>query len=268
MTPSIQEHETIYSGPAPEPRAVRIPEPAADDVAEVEGELNAFIMHVFIWISGALLLSALFANYSDRWNEGTVFVVTSRILFLLVSGMLALAFVLSRKVGNMAPNVAVAALVGYSAMQGALFGLTYHGAYSTSLAPVYLVISVVFASLGVYGKWSGRDLTSMQSLWIGVALAPAFAALARPASQLQTITAWAACIGSWLMLALLGYHRDFLRDLPSSFDDDPKWEKAAAIGALQIYLDLVTIMVIVIQLRWLTSFFQDAKDEATKKPQP
>jgi len=70
------------------------------------------------------------------------------------------------------------------------------------------------------------------------------------------------CAGCWLMLALIAYHRNFLRDLPSSFEDDPEWWKAAAIGAVQIYLDLVIIIVVVIQTRWLSDFL--SREETTR----
>jgi hypothetical protein len=66
-------------------------------------------------------------------------------------------------------------------------------------------------------------------------------------------SAIAIFVGSGLMLSLLSYHRDFVRDLPASFENDWRWNKAAAIGALLIYLDLVIIIVVVIQARWLAS---------------
>jgi hypothetical protein len=265
VTPEAPIQETIYSGPAPEPRPPRIPEPVADDVEQVERELNAFIVHVFGWIAGALLLSAFFASYSDRWIGGALFLITTRALFMLVSAMLVLAFFISRKVCDMVPEVAAAMLVAYAALQGFIFGLAYRGAYSASLAPVYLIMAAVFGLLCAYGKWTGSDLTSLKDEFIGADIAFILAIASAYLFQLQITAACAACAGSWLMLSLAGYHRDLLRDLPSSFEDDPKSRKAAAVGALQVYLDLVTILVIVIQLRWLQSFLSDDDERYAKK---
>jgi uncharacterized protein len=265
VLPEAPLQETIYSGPPPEPRPPRIPEPATDDVEQVEREINAFIVHVYAWIAGALLLSAFFASCSDRWNEGALFLITTRALFMLVSAMLLLAFVISRKVCDMVPEVAAAMLVAYAALQGFIFGLVYREAYGASLAPAYLIMAGVFGLLCAYGKWSGSDLTSLKDEFIGADIAFIVAIVATYLFQLQVTAACAACAGSWLMLSLAGYHRDLLRDLPSSFEDDPKSRKAAAVGALQVYLDLVTILVIVIQLRWLQSFLSDDDERYAKK---
>jgi len=86
-------------------------------------------------------------------------------------------------------------------------------------------------------------------------------ALLKSVLGMQTIATLAACVCSWLMLALAGYHRQFLRDLPSSFEDDSHWVKAAAVGALQVCLYVVTVMLIVIQLRWLQEFLEEDKTQ-------
>jgi len=237
----------VYSNPAPE----RISDSTAQDVQEVARDLNGFIAQVFAWITAALVLSAFFASYSDRLEFDVPSFVSVNVLFFIIGGMLVLAFLISRKVSDMPEGVAMATLVGYAGLQGALFGLLYRTIYGASLAPAYLIVAALFGLLCIYGLSTGTDPTSMRNLLIGTAAAPVLAAAAKSMFGLQTIAACAACASSWLLLSLACYHGDALRDLPSSFDDDTKWHKAAAIGALQIYLDLVILVVIVIQARWM-----------------
>jgi len=250
--------ETIYDGPPPEPRPQRA-EAAPEELEEVQREVNVFLVHVFAWIAAALLVSAFFASYSDRWDGGLLLEITGRSLFALIGGMFALAFAISRKVAKLPVSVAIATLVGYAAIQGSLFGLAYRSAYGSSIAPAYLGAASQFALLCIYAAKYRQDLTSVRSLLIGCAVAPILAGCAKIIFQLPIVTSCATCVGSWLILSLAAYHRDFLRDLPASFEDDPKWEKAAAVGALQVYLDLVIIVVIVIQMRWLSDFLADAE---------
>ena len=223
----------------------------------LERSLHAFIANVFGWIAVSLLISAFFASYSDQWDQSSTPMLVGKALFALTGGMLLLAYAISRSVGKMMPSVAVATLIAYASLQGVVFGLSYRAAYDAPLAPVYFSMSVVFALLSLYGRYTGLDLTSLRGLCIGLALAPVVALLLKEVLGMQTVATLAVCVCSWLTLALAGYHRQFLRDLPSTFDGDSHWLKAAAVGALQVGLDLVTVVLIVIQLRWLQEFLEE-----------
>ena len=207
-------------------------------------------MHVFAWIAAALFISAFFASYSDRYQGDVSAFLVGQSLWLMVGAMMALAYFVSRKVADMPVSVAIAVLIAYAALQGLVFGLLFRGVYGASLAPVYVCIAVLFSLLGIYGFSTGADLTG-RSLLVAAICVPVLVLVFKRESNLQLMAACAACVCSWLLLSLVGYHRDFLRDLPASFEDDVRGEKAAAVGALQIYLDLVIVMIIVLQARWI-----------------
>ena len=236
-------------------------DPASDDLVHVERDIDGFIVHVFARIAAAFLISAFFASYSDRLTDNVALAVSSQALVLLIGGMLALAVVVSRKVADLPISVATATLIGYAALQGILFGLAFRTAYGCSFAPGYLSIAAIFGLLSLFGTWSGRDLTGFAPLFGGAIVGLLIALYSIFFSDQNSIAALAACVQGWLTLALVGYHRDFLRDLPSSFENDPKWQKAAVIGALQIYLDVVIILIIIMQARWLSELTADQERE-------
>ena len=253
--------ETVYDGPeiTRAPRVVM--DPACDDVEQVERDIDGFVVHVFARIAAAFLISAFFASYSDRLTDNVALAVSRQALVLLIGGMLALALVVSRKVADLPISVATATLMGYAALQGILFGLAFRTAYGCSFAPGYLSIAAVFGLLCLFGTWSGRDLTGFVPLFAASVAALALALCSIYMWDQKAVAALAACVQCWLTLALVGYHRDFIRDLPSSFENDPKWQKAAVIGALQIYLDVVIILIIIMQARWLSDFAEEQKRE-------
>jgi FtsH-binding integral membrane protein len=243
-------HETIYSGPPLEPRPPRIAPPSEQDLQQVERDLSRFMVHVFAWIAGALLISAFFASYSDRYEGDLSSLLVGQSLWFVIGAMMALAYFVSRKVADMPVSVAIATLIAYASLQGVVFGLLYRGVYGASLAPVYVCIAFLFSLLGIYGFSTGADLTGRPLLLAAISV-PVLVLIFKRALNLELMGACAACVCSWLLLSLVGYHRDFLRDLPASFEDDVRGEKAAAVGALQIYLDLVIVMIIVLQARWI-----------------
>lgn len=261
MSDPTLTRETVYEGPEiTRPPGVII-DPACDDVAQVERDIDAFVIHVFARIAGAFLASAFFASYSDRLDNDVALAVSGQALLLLIGGMLVLAAAVSRKVGNLPISVATATLIAYAALQGVLFGLTFRIGYGCSFALGYIGVAAIFGLLCLVGMWSSVDLTSFAPLFGGAVLALMIALGSILLWNVKAVAAWAACVMCWLTLALVGYHRNFLRDLPASFENDPKWQKAAVIGALQIYLDVVVILVIVIQARWLSDLLDDEKRE-------
>jgi hypothetical protein len=250
-------HETIYSGPPSQ----LDPNGSPADAGEPSPALKAFFVRVFAWITGALLVSAFFASYSDRYDGGFSSLIMGQALWLVIGGMMTLAYLVSRKVGDMPTSVAISILIAYASLQGTVFGWLYRTVYGESLAPIYMCIATVFGLLCAFGIAKGVSLTSARALLTAAAVAPVLALVFTSVLKLQMIAACAACVCSWLLLSLVGYHRDFLADLPSSFEDDPHGYKAAAVGALQIYLDLIVVMIIILQAGWLREAISDLTDK-------
>ena len=261
MSDPTLTRETIYDGPeiTRPPRVVI--EPASDDLIQIERDIDGFVVHIFARIAAAFLISAFFASYSDRLTDSVALAVSSQALVVLIGGMLALALVASRKVADLPISVATATLIGYAALQGILFGLAFRTAYGCSFAPGYVSIAAIFGLLCLFGTWSGRDLTGIAPLFAAAVAALVIALCLIFLWNQKAVAALASCVQCWLTLALVGYHRDFIRDLPSSFENDPKWQKAAVIGALQIYLDVVIILIIIMQARWLSELEEEQQQE-------
>lgn len=260
--------ETVYAGPPVPPAPLKVGEAPAADLAAAEADARRFLMQVFGFLVGALAISALFAAYIDQYRESLASPLASQIIYLLIGGLLIVAGLISHKIEKMPASVAIATLIAYSGIQGALLGFAYRAAYSESLAPVYLGIAGVFAAICVYGWRADVDLTTVRSFLIGCGLAFVVAMGMRTVAALSLVAEITIFVVSVLMLALAGYHREFLRDLPGSFDDDRGRRKAAAVGALQIYLDLIVIVIVIIQFRWLTSAVEDDRSRELEKFKP
>ena len=62
---------------------------------------------------------------------------------------------------------------------------------------------------------------------------------------------WASIVVIVLFLVLFMQNLKFLRDLKFEFEDARPEQKAASIGALLLYLDLVIIFVTILRVPWM-----------------
>lgn len=268
MLISTPTEETVYAGPPIPPVPLKVGEVPDADLATAEANVRRFLVNVFGFMVVALGVSALFAAYVDQYRESLNSSLASQLIYLLVGGLLLAAGFISHHIEKMPASVAIATLLGYSASQGALLGFVYRSAYSESLAPVYIGIALVFACMSAYGLSFGVDLTWVRSLLIGSGVALLVSYVMQTEIGISVVAAVTIFVVSVLMLALAGFHRDFLRDLPDSFDNDPGSLKAAAVGALQIYLDLIVIVIVIIQARWIQSAIDDDRSQELEKFKP
>src|SRR5215469_894650 len=150
--------ETIYD---------QTPAPPDVDLIEVEKEERRFLLRVFAWMVPALLLSAiatdaalaisaqLEAVQGPLWLGGIAFPLL----------MLAANWV-SNKIEKMPGYVAVAALLGFALMNGAIFDLLFRGLTGHSFLPVYLSSAALFLFIFIYGSQTEGDLTALPNMAI------------------------------------------------------------------------------------------------------
>ena len=224
--------------------------PAPDmDLMEVEKEERRFLLRVFAWMVPALLLSAIATDAALAILEqlsalqGPLWI--GWIAFALL--MLAANWV-SNKIEKMPGYVAVAALLGFAFVNGAIFDLLFRGLTGHSFLPVYLSSAALFLFIFIYGNQTEGDLTSFPNLGIYacVGLLVSMAVNRFMDSPIAVQLGGAVVILAFLAFILANLQ--FLRDLKFEFEDSPPERKAAAVGALLLYLDVVLIFLAVLQI--------------------
>ena len=234
--------ETIYdpSHAAPPPDV---------DLLEVEKEECSFLLRVFAWMVAALLLSAIATDAGLAIYEqlsalqGPLWLGWPAFALL----MLAANWV-SNKIEKMPGYVALAALLGFAFVNGALFDLLFRGMTGYSFLPVYLSSAALFLFIFIYGNQTEGELTSLpnMAIYACVGLLVSMAVNRFLGSSIPVHCGSAVVILAFL--ALIVANLQFLRDLKFEFEDAPPERKAAAVGALLLYLDLVLIFLTVLQI--------------------
>lgn len=224
--------------------------PSVDlDMLEVEKEERSFLLRVFAWMVAALFISGL------ATDAATGFLAHLRPLHTLFwPGWIAFALLMfaanwvSDKIAKMPGSVAIAALLGFAFMNGAVFDVLFRDLTGHSFLPIYLSSASLFLFICIYGSQTESDLTAVPNLavyaCVGILVSVAVNRFMDSPLALQAGSAVVVLI----FLVLIFSNLQFLRDLKFEFEDAPPERKAAAIGALVLYLDLVLIFLAVAQV--------------------
>ena len=232
--------ETIYDP---------IPPPPDMDLIEVEKEERSFLLRVFAWMVPALLLSAFATDAAAAFLEDLTPLQT-----LLWPGWIAFALLMfaanwvSNKVEKMPGMVAIAALLGFAFVNGAIFDLLFRDLTGHSFLPVYLSSAALFLFICIYGNQTDGDLTSFPNLAIYACVGILVSVTINRFMNSPFVLQLGSGVVVLVFLMLIFTNLQFLRDLKFEFEDAPPERKAAAVGALVLYLDLVLIFLAVLQV--------------------
>jgi len=238
------------------------------DLMEVEKEERRFLLRVFAWMVPALLLSAiatdaalaisaqLEAVQGPLWLGGIAFPLL----------MLAANWV-SNKIEKMPGYVAVAALLGFALVNGAIFDLLFRGLTGHSFLPVYLSSAALFLFIFIYGSQTEGDLTALPNMAIYACVGLLVSMTVNRFMGSPIAVQLGSAVVILAFLAFILANLQFLRDLKFEFDDAPPERKAAAIGALLLYLDVVLIFLTVLQIPGrLLGMTKELTDERKRLP--
>ena len=224
-------------------------QPPDVDMMEVEKEERSFLLRVFAWMVAALVLSAIATDVGS-----VIYEQLSSLQGPLWLGWPAFALLMlaanwvSNKIEKMPGYVALAALLGFAFVNGAIFDLLFRGMTGCSFLPVYLSSAALFLFIFIYGNQTEGKLTSFPNMGIYACVG---LLVSMPVNRFLG-SSIAVQLGSAVVilafLALILANLQFLRDLKFEFDDAPPERKAAAVGALLLYLDLVLIFLTVLQV--------------------
>lgn len=232
-------HETIYDPENPDAATAE----SDADAEAIELQQRALLVRVFGLMTIGLLISATVAFLAFRDAHTLQFVSEHPLNIQLLFALEIISVVaLSRIVDKFDIAIAALTFVGYAALNGLSFAVFFLFIPATAIPTAFFVSALTFATMAYYGSRKREDLASAKSVfWMfmvgsGVAVAVNFVLGHSNAHYAASVVL--LLVFCWLVSTHGGAIRDFGWDFD---DDDAERDKAALIGALLLYLDLVTL---------------------------
>ena len=206
---------------------------------------NAFLSQAFLWMFAGLLLTAGVA-YVVQTNARLLEFASGN-FFLLFIAQLAIVFVITGAISRISATAALALFFVYAATLGLTIGLIVASYTQGTVATAFLSASAMFGAAAIYGKVTQRSLAKLGGILFMGLIGLLVAMLLNIFLRSTEVTFLISIVGVVLFTALTAYDVQRIQsgDLAARLGS---MEKAAVVGALQLYLDFVNLFLFMLRL--------------------
>ncbi|MFP4052230.1 MAG: Bax inhibitor-1/YccA family protein [Phycisphaerae bacterium] len=210
--------------------------------------VKAFVAKVFGWMSGGLLLTAIVALLTAQ-SQAALRVVSQWWIGLVIAEIV-LVVVISWGINRIPATLATGLFVLYAGINGLTLSFIFLAYTSASISLTFFVTAGTFGAMALYGYTTKRDLTSWGSLGFMLLIGIIIASIANwfiASTMLYWIITY---VGVFVFVALTAYDTQKIKSYVSGdgYEDAEYVQKAAVVGALDLYLDFVLLFIYLLRI--------------------
>jgi len=206
---------------------------------------QAFLTQAFMWMFAGLLLTAGVA-YVVQSNPKLLEFAEGN-FFLLFIAQIGIVMAIAGAINRISATAALALFFVYAATLGVTIGLIVASYTLGSVASAFLSASAMFGAAAIYGHVTQRSLARIGTIALMGVFGLLIAMLVNLFLGSEPITYLISIVGVVLFTALTAYDVQRIQsgDLAARLGS---MEKAAVIGALQLYLDFINLFLFMLRL--------------------
>jgi FtsH-binding integral membrane protein len=205
----------------------------------------AFLSQAFLWMFLGLLVTAGVAAIVQSNERLLGFAADS--FFLLFIAQLLLVVAISAAITRIPASLALGLFFVYAASLGVTVGLIVSAYTTGSVVTAFVGASAMFGGAAIYGAVTKRSLAGLRGFLFMGLIGILGASLANIFFKSDNVT-WLISVGGVVLFtALTAYDIQRIKSgaLAAAFGS---MEKAAVIGALQLYLDFINLFLFLLRL--------------------
>jgi len=212
----------------------------------VDAGLRAHMNKVYGLMSVGMLLTGGVA-----WAVGTndtllqaIFATPLKWLVMFAPLIMVIAF--SAMINRLSVGAAQLFFYVYAALMGLSLSFIFAVYTGTSIAQTFLVTSIAFASLSLYGYTTKKDLSALRTFLIMGVVGLLIAMVVNIFLASSALAFAISAIGVLIFAGLTAYDTQTLKNtyLEHAAKGDQEWlGKAAVMGALNLYLDFINMFM-------------------------
>lgn len=229
-----------------------------DDLRIDETALNRYIAHVFGWTflglftTAATVMFFIFGSAASPAIAGFLAASLNMLLFIGI-GQLALVFVFSMRIHKMRTATAKLMYLFYAVSMGFLFTWVALFYQLQTIGIAFLITSVSFGTMALYGLVTKADLTRFGSLLLFALIGLIIASVANWFLGNSTLDLIIILAGLFIFLALTVYDaqrikHNYFASVDEHGDPTVLTQNLAIFSALGLYLNFINIFLFILRL--------------------
>ena len=220
---------------------------AATDTRVDEG-LRAYMLRVYNYMGSGLLLSGIVAYGVANSPALMQVIYGTPLMWVVMLAPLGLVMFLSARIEKMSTGAAQATFWIFAALMGASLASIFVVYTQTSIVRVFMITSVTFGAMSLYGYTTKKDLSAWGSFLmmglIGIIVA-SIVNMFIESSMMQWVI---SVIGVLVFTGLTAYDTQKIKEMYSHADGEATMSKKAIMGALRLYLDFINLFLMLLHL--------------------
>lgn len=202
---------------------------------------RALFNNVFLWMFGALLVTALTALavvHTPLMNVPTMTVC--------IIAELVLVFVLSARIGKMSFTTATVMMVLYSVLNGVTLSIIFAVYTMPSIATTFFIAAGMFGVMVLVGATTKRNLSPIYRYLIMTLVGLILVSLVNIFLGNETIDFIISAVGVVLFVILTAVDTNRIKKMIAEYNgvvDNETIRKIALMGALSLYLDFINLFL-------------------------
>lgn len=222
-------------------------------LSSVTSRENVFLQKVYLWMASALVLTGACA-YLVASSEKLMMSIYSNpvILILLVVAEFAFVIILSGRVERLSQGSAFFLFYGYAALNGVMLSSVIYFYSGSNILPLaFGTTAVIFVAASLYGVFTKRSIKGWGG-WLSMALiALVLVSLLNMLFKSSGLDFIISIVGVVLFTLITAWDTKKITSLNASYGDnisEGDLNKISLLGALELYLDFINILLYVIRI--------------------
>ncbi|WP_166418407.1 Bax inhibitor-1/YccA family protein [Cochlodiniinecator piscidefendens] len=219
--------------------------------ADIDAGLRTHMNKVYGTMSVGMIITALVA-----WAIGTNETLLNAIFgtplkWVVMFAPLIMVFAFGALINRLSSAAAQLFFYVFAAAMGASISFIFAVYTGYSVVQVFLVTSIAFAGLSLYGYTTKKDLSAMGTFLMMGVIGLVIASVINIFLGSPAITFAISALGVLIFAGLTAYDTQTIKTtyLQHAHSGDQEWlAKAAIMGALNLYLDFINMFMFLLQL--------------------
>ena len=219
--------------------------------ANIDAGLRAHMNKVYALMSIGLFLTGGVAYVVGNNETLVMSLFTGMSRWVVMFAPLVVVFAMGSMINRLRASTAQLIFYAFSALMGLSISYIFMIYTSVSIAQTFLVTSIAFAGLSLYGYTTKRNISGMGSFLIMGVIGLIVASIVNIWMQSPALMYAISVIGVLIFAGLTAYDTQKIKNtyIQMAQNGQNEWiEKSAIMGALSLYLDCLNMFMFLLHL--------------------